>query len=256
MGDQVAVIIGGAGAIGRASAVELAKRGASCVLNGRTEVALEESASLLAELGVPAIVISGDAGDEEVVRHVFNACDEAFGPCDVLVHAAAIQGPTAPIRDVTLAEWDQVLKVNLTSAFLCAREALARMIPRRRGSIILLSSADAVRGFPMTSPYASTKAALIGLARSLSAEVKAEGVRVNVLSPGPVPEAAIFHTAVNGIAAQMNLDPAEFLESVLGSADGDRGIDGAAIARGVAFLAGPDSEVMTGQVLVMDSVSG
>jgi NAD(P)-dependent dehydrogenase (short-subunit alcohol dehydrogenase family) len=256
MNEQVAVIIGGAGAIGRASALELANRGMSCVLNGMTQDTLEESASLLADVGVRAVVVQGDAGSEDVVKRVFAACDEEFGSCDALVHAAAIQGPTAAVGDIGLAEWDQVLRVNLTSAFLCAREALSRMIPRRSGSVIFLSSADAVRGFPMTSPYASSKAALIGLARALSAEAKIHGVRVNVLSPGPVPEAAIFQTAMKGMAGQLSLAPGEVMESVLGSVQGGRDIDAAAIAHGVAFLAGPDSSVMTGQVLVMDSVPG
>jgi len=254
--ERVAVIIGGAGAIGRASAVELARRGVSCVLNGMTQSTLEESASLLADVGARAAVVQGDAGDEGVVKRVFEACDEEFGSCDILLHAAAVQGPIAPVEAIALAEWDQVLRVNLTSAFLCAREAMTRMIPQGGGSVIFTSSADAVRGFPMTSPYASTKAGLIGLARALSAEAKADGIRVNVLSPGPVPEAAIFQIAMSGMAGQLDLPPGEVMSSVLGSMHGGRDIDAAAVARGVAFLAGSDSSAMTGQVLVMDSVPG
>src|SRR6201999_701758 len=129
---------------------------------------LELSAARVAEAGGEAIVVPADAGSEPDVAAVFALCEDRFGACDALVHAAAIQGPTAPVGEVSVAEWSEVMRVNLLSAFLCSRAAIAAMAPRGRGSIVLVSSADALRGFPMTAPYATSKAGLIGLARALS----------------------------------------------------------------------------------------
>jgi NAD(P)-dependent dehydrogenase (short-subunit alcohol dehydrogenase family) len=246
-----AVIIGAGGALGSASAVALAERGIACVLSGPTPESLQRTLRAVEEVGGRAIAVPADAADEREVEGVFAACREQLGPCEVLLHAAAIQGPTAALVDITLEQWEAVLRVNLGSVFLCAREALRQMVPRKRGSIVLVSSADALRGFPMTGPYAATKSALTGFARALSAETRDDGVRVNVLSPGPMPQAAIYQTAVSGIARALGLQAADVVATVTGAR---RGYDAADIARGVVFLATSDSTAMTGQSLVMDSL--
>lgn len=255
-GPGPALVVGGGGALGRASALALAARGHRCVLAGPTEASLEETARLIAAAGGSAAIAAGDLGDQPGAERAFALCEERFGACRVLVHAAAIQGPTAPIEQIATAEWDEVLRVNLRSAFHCAARAVPPMVAAGGGSIVLISSADALRGFPLTTPYASSKAALIGFARALSAEVRERRIRVNVLSPGPIPAAAIYQEAITGIATHLGVEPDELMESVTGEAGGTRNFDPAQIARGVAFLAGPEAEIMTGQVLTMDSLPG
>lgn len=250
-GSSVAVIVGAGGQLGGASAIALARRGVACVLAGPREETLMPTLRAIRELGGEAIAVVGDASEEADVRGVFETCRQRFGPCDVLVHAAAIQGPTAPLPEISLTEWEHVLRVNLGSVFLCAREALSDMAGRGHGTIVFTSSADALRGFPMTGPYAASKSALTGLARALAAEAAASGVRVNVLSPGPIPAAAIFKTAIGGIAARMGVAPERLLGEVTGA---ERGYSAAEIAQGVVFLATSDSGPMTGQSLVMDSM--
>lgn len=249
--SSVAVIVGAGGQLGGQSALALARRGIACVLSGPREETLASTLEALRALGGEAIAVVGDASEEADVRRVFAACRQRFGPCDVLVHAAAIQGPTAPLPEISLAEWEQVLRVNLGSVFLCAREALQDMASRGHGAVVLTSSADALRGFPMTGPYAASKSALTGLARALAAEGASSGVRVNVLSPGPIPAAAIFKTAIGGIAARMGVAPERLLGEVTGA---ERSYSAAEIAQGVVFLATSDSGPMTGQSLVMDSM--
>jgi NAD(P)-dependent dehydrogenase (short-subunit alcohol dehydrogenase family) len=248
---SVAVIVGGGGALGSASAVALAKRDFRCLLTGPTPESLERAAKAVTDAGGEALAVPADASVETDVVRVFDECRKRWGPCDVLVHAAAIQGPTSPLLDVSYADWESVMRVNLGSVFLCTREALGHMVTRRRGAIVLVSSADALRGFPMTGPYAATKSALAGFARAISAEAGADGVRINVLTPGPMPEAAIYQTAVSGIARQLGLEADEVLEHVTGAS---RAYAASDIARGTVFLATSDSEPMTGQVLVMDSL--
>jgi NAD(P)-dependent dehydrogenase (short-subunit alcohol dehydrogenase family) len=247
----VAVIVGGGGALGAASAVALAQRGFACLVSGPTPQSLQRTVRIVEQNGGRAIAVPADASDERGVERIFAACEEQLGPCDVLLHAAAIQGPTAPLVDISLSEWESVLSVNLGSVFLCARAALRQMLPRKQGSIVFVSSADALRGFPMTGPYAATKSALTGFARALSAETRDEGIRVNVLSPGPMPEAAIYQTAVGGIAKRLGMRAGDIVANVTGAR---RGYDARDIARGVVFLATSDSTAMTGQSLVMDSL--
>jgi NAD(P)-dependent dehydrogenase (short-subunit alcohol dehydrogenase family) len=246
-----AVIVGGGGALGAASAVALAQRGFACLVSGPTPLSLQRTVRAVEQVGGHAIAVPADAADERGVERIFAACEQQLGPCDVLLHAAAIQGPTAPLVDISLREWESVLSVNLGSVFLCARAALRQMLPRKQGSIVFVSSADALRGFPMTGPYAATKSALTGFARALSAETRDEGIRVNVLSPGPMPEAAIYQTAVGGIAKRLGMQADDVVASVTGAR---RGYDARDIARGVVFLATSDSTAMTGQSLVMDSL--
>jgi NAD(P)-dependent dehydrogenase (short-subunit alcohol dehydrogenase family) len=244
-------VIGAGGALGAASAVALAARGFRCVLAGPTEASLERTAELLRSAGGEAEVVCADASDEADVRRIFAETTRVFSPCRALVHAAAIQGPTAPLTEISLEQWQEVMRVNLASVFLTCREALPQMVARRRGSIVLISSADALRGFPMTGPYAASKSALLGFARALSAEVSAEGVRVNVLSPGPIPEAAIYQEAVNGIAARLGVEAGDLVAEISGAR---RGYSAEEVARGTVFLATSDSGPMTGQSLVMDSI--
>ncbi|HEY4452119.1 MAG TPA: SDR family oxidoreductase [Solirubrobacteraceae bacterium] len=247
----VAVIIGAGGALGSASALALAKRGMRCVLAGPTESSLRRAAASIAAARGEATTVCADAGEEQGAKLIFDHGRARFGPCDVLVHSAAIQGPTAPLSEITLAQWEAVMRVNLGSVFLCAREALREMVPRGRGSIIFVSSSDALRGFPMTGPYAASKSALTGFARALAAEAGGAGVRVNVLSPGPMPEASIYQEAVSGIAARLGVGADELLGQVTGA---QRAYSAAEIASGTVFLASEDSSPMTGQSLVMDSL--
>lgn len=247
----VAVVIGGGGALGGASARLLAANGARVVIVGRTAASLTRTAEKIRDGGGDVVDVVADASDEHDIENVFNECYRHFGPCEVLVHAAAIQGPTSPLTEVALDDWREVVRVNLDSVFLSARAALAQMLPRQNGSIILVSSADALRGFPMTGPYAATKSALTGFARALAAETRGQGVRVNVLSPGPMPEAAIFKTAVKGIGDRLGIAPEDVLAAGSGA---QRSFDAKDVAKGVLFLAGPDSRIMTGQSLVMDSM--
>jgi NAD(P)-dependent dehydrogenase (short-subunit alcohol dehydrogenase family) len=108
----------------------------------------------------------------------------SFGHIDALVNNAGILTPTVPLVDVAVADWDEVMRVNLRGPFLCCRTVLPHMIARRRGSIINVSSGLGRGSSPHYGPYATSKWGLEGFTRALAAEVRHTGVRVNSVSPG------------------------------------------------------------------------
>lgn len=109
-----------------------------------------------------------------------------FGRIDVLVNNAAIEGPTAPLAEVAIADWEKTLAVNLTGAFLCDRAVIPHMMSRRSGCIIHISSVAGLQAYPLRAPYAVSKWGLIGLTETLAAELGKYNIRVNAVCPGPV----------------------------------------------------------------------
>lgn len=247
----VAVITGGGGVLGRASAVALAGRGFDVVVTGRTRATLDATVADVEAAGRRAVAVVGDVAGEAHVDAVFAAAD-ALGPVEAVLHAAATHGTPMRLVDVPLSEWEHVM-TNMTSAFLVSRAALRRMVPAGRGSIVLVASAGILRGFPLAAPYAATKSSLVGYARTLAAEVSPDGVRVNVLTPGAMPEAAIYQSAMPGIAKELGIDPDKGKELLESMSALRRACTPEEMARAVVYLATDDSSLMTGQNLVVDA---
>ncbi len=247
------VITGAGGGLGTAAAELLARRGYPVVLTGRTEQTLQATAQRVEQAGGQSVVLVGDASDEQHIQAVFAAAQDSFGSCEGLLHAAATHGTPMKLIDVELEEWEFVMRTNMRSTFLCTREALRQMLPLRRGSIVLVASAGVLRGFPLAAPYAATKSALLGYARTLAAEVGPEGVRVNVLTPGANPDTAIFHSAMPGIAKEMGFSEEEMVPLLEGMSALRRPCTGEEIARAAAFLLTDDASAMIGQNLVVDA---
>lgn len=247
----VAVITGGGGVLGHASAVALAGRGLDVVVTGRTQATLDATVAAVVAAGRKATAVVGDVAGEAHVEAVFAAAD-ALGPVEAVLHAAATHGTPMRLIDVPLTEWEHVM-TNMTSTFLVTRAALRRMVPARRGSIVLVASAGILRGFPLAAPYAATKSSLVGFARTLAAEVSPDGVRVNVLTPGAMPEAAIYQSAMPGIAKELGIDPDKGKELLESMSALRRACTPEEMARAVVYLATDDSSLMTGQNLVVDA---
>lgn len=251
MSNEIAVVTGGGGGLGHAVSIELAKRGVKVVVTGRTQKTLDRTVQAVKAAGSEAIAVPGDVRSEEHVEAVFAAAAESFGPCSVLVHAAATHGTPMPFVDVTVEEWQLVNDTNLLSTFLTTRSALRQMVPEKRGSIVLVSSAGALRGFPLAAPYAATKSALMGFARTLAAEVSPGGIRVNVLTPGAMTTTDIFHSAMPGIAAHMGYGTDEMIPLLEGMSAMGRAATAEEMGSAALFLA-LDATAMTGQNLVAD----
>jgi NAD(P)-dependent dehydrogenase (short-subunit alcohol dehydrogenase family) len=247
------VITGGGGGLGGATAVLLAQRGYPVVLTGRTPATLQATADRVAEAGGQAVTVVGDASDEAHIAAAFAAASENFDGCEAVLHAAATHGTPKRLDETSVDEWDAVIRTNMRSTFLCTRAALRAMVPEGRGSIALVASAGILRGFPLAAPYAATKSALIGYARTLAAEVGPQGVRVNVLTPGANPDTAIFHSAMPGIAREMGFSEDDMIPLLEGMSALRRACTAEELARAAAFLLTDDSSAMTGQNLVADA---
>lgn len=174
--------------MGRATALALAERGARVVVAARTISEVEETAyAVRQQYGVGrSLAIRADATNENDVREAFSLIRRRWGGVDILVNNAGGMGATRSLMSLSLQEWQQTLDLNLTSAFLCTREALQDMSRARWGRIINISSESAEAVVPGIAPYSVAKAGVEHLTRLTAAEASAIGVAAVAFRPGVV----------------------------------------------------------------------
>ena len=191
LSGRVAIVTGASSGIGRAVCVELARAGAHIVVVGRDAQRLAAAAALVAEAGggrSQALVLSLDVRSEPDMQAMAERTLERFGRIDILVNSAGIlRAPGATLRTVAgmpTREWDEVLDINLRGTFLSNRAVLPAMLAAGGGDILNLSSKSGKTGLAFDAPYCASKFGVMGLTESLAEEVRHDGVRVQVLSPG------------------------------------------------------------------------
>ena len=246
------VVTGGGRGIGRAIALRFASEGAAVLLTSRTSAQVEAVANeIRASGGTVAGVVADVARDADCER-ILGAAMDAFGGVDILVNNAGVFGPVKPLEEITPAEWDEVLAVNLRGPFLLVRRVLPHMYERGSGTILNIASVAAKAAFQWNGPYAASKAGLAALTRSLAAEGARRGVRVNALSPGPVAETRMSQELGQALAARVGADPEkmfrQFLEGILQG----RPQTAEEIAAAALFLASDEASAITGQTLNVD----
>jgi 3-oxoacyl-[acyl-carrier protein] reductase len=177
---QKALVTGASGGIGGAITRALHAQGATVALTGTREAALQ---ALAAELGDRTRILTADLSQPEEPGRLIQEAEAALGQIDILVSNAGItrDGLAMRMRDE---DWQTVLDVNLTAGFRLIRAALRGMLRRRRGRIICITSLVGVAGNPGQANYAASKAAMIGMAKSIAAEVATRGITVNCVAPG------------------------------------------------------------------------
>jgi len=170
---KIAVVTGAGSGVGRAVALSLAGAGFACVLAGRRAAPLEETAALAG--AAATLVVATDVGDPEAVRALFDRAVERFGRVDLLFNNAGIGAPPVAVDELDTAQWDEVVRVNLSGAFYCAREAfrVMRQQDPRGGRIINNGSISAHTPRPFSAPYTATKHAITGLTKSLALDGRA-----------------------------------------------------------------------------------
>jgi 3-oxoacyl-[acyl-carrier protein] reductase len=180
LSGQHALVTGASGGIGGAIARALHAQGATVLLAGTREAALN---SLAAELGERAQILTADLSQPDEPERLVKEAEVALGQIDILVNNAGItrDGLVMRMRDE---DWHAVLEVNLTAGFRLIRAALRGMLRRRHGRIISITSVVGVAGNPGQANYAASKAAIIGMSKSIAGEVAARGITVNCIAPG------------------------------------------------------------------------
>jgi len=250
--DQVAVITGGGRGIGRAIALAYAQEGAHLVLASRSVENLEETRELVEKYGHKVLVVPTDLRKAEDVQELARKTLEYFGHVDILVNNSGIAGPTAPLWEVTPAEWEETLAINLTGVYLCCREFLPHMIERRSGNVIMIGSITGKRPLFGRTPYAVSKIGLVGLARTLAWETGPYGIRVNVISPGPV-EGERIVSVVRRQAEARGISVEEATQAFTRESPLNRFIPPDDIANTAVFLASEKAHSITGQDLSVSS---
>ncbi len=231
--DKKALVTGASGGIGGEIAKSLHKAGAHVILTGRRQEPLD---ALAKELGDRASVVIGDLSSAEGAEKIVAEATEAAGGIDVLVNNAGLTRDTLAMR-MKDEDWQMVLDVNLTAAFRLSRAVLKGMMKNRFGRIIGITSIVGVTGNPGQTNYAASKAGMIGMSKSLAAEVASRGITVNCVAPGFIQTAMTDELNDSQKEALLKNIPA----GTLGQSED--------IAAAVNYLASDEARYVTGQTL-------
>lgn len=229
LNDKTALVTGASGGIGGAIAEALAEQGAQLVLTGRRREALE---GLARQLPGTARVLVADLSSSEGIA----ALVSEVGPLDILVNNAGLTRDNLALR-MKAEEWQSVLDVNLTATFRLIQAVLKGMMKQRYGRIINITSIVGVTGNPGQANYAASKAGMIGMTKSLAAEVASRGITLNCVAPGFIKTAMTDALSDSQQDALRNAIPMQRMGSV------------EEIAAAVAFLASDEAAYISGQTL-------
>jgi NAD(P)-dependent dehydrogenase (short-subunit alcohol dehydrogenase family) len=185
MASRVVLITGASRGIGRSVALARARRGDAVALVARTAAALAAVAAEVEAAGGRALALPADVTDEAQASAMVAHTLDAFGRLDALVNAAGV-GSFRPVAELSLAEWERHLRVNLTGTFLACRAALGPMRAQGAGQIVNILSIAAKVPFPGAAAYCASKWGALGFTRVLAEEVRRQGIRVTALCPGSV----------------------------------------------------------------------
>jgi 3-oxoacyl-[acyl-carrier protein] reductase len=184
MPEKVALVTGSSRGLGRAIALDLARRGTDLIVNYRTRKDEAEAVAMeIRSMGREAVAIKADVADEGAVKAMVDQAMEAFGGIDILVNNAAIHRG-GRVQLVSTEDWDLVINAALRGTFNCCRYVIPYMVERSRGRVINISSPSGDHGYPGDTTYGSAKAGLIGFTKSLAKEVAGKGITANVVIPG------------------------------------------------------------------------
>jgi NAD(P)-dependent dehydrogenase (short-subunit alcohol dehydrogenase family) len=245
------VVTGGGRGIGAAVARALADAGAAVLVAARTTHEVERVAGGLARRGAQAWAVGCDVTDPAGVRRLVEAAAARMGTVDILVNNAGTAA-SAPLKRITLDEWNRMFAVNATSAFLCTQALLPGMTGRGWGRIVNVGSVAGLRGERYIAHYAAAKHALVGLTRSVATEVAGTGVTVNAVCPGYVDTPMTDRTLAN-VAALKGLDREGALRAVLQAAGQARLITPDEVAGAVLDFCGDDAKDRNGEAMVLEA---
>lgn len=243
---KTAVVTGSGSGIGRSTAVEMARAGANVVIAEMQSGSAEETAAMVRDLGRRALVVGTDVTSAESVAAMMSLALREFGGVDVLVNNVGGLGAhprKTTIVDLDLGEWESLLRLNLTSQFICCKAFITYLVEnQRKGAIVNISSLAALVPYETSVVYGAAKAGVVSMTQTLASEYGKHGIRVNCIAPGhvrtPIPE-ALYQGKEELRAAQNRIIPV------------GRWGEPEELGRVAVFLASEASSFITGQTIVV-----
>lgn len=241
---KIALVTGSGRGIGKAIAIQLAKLGADIIVNySRNRVQAEETSEIIHKFGKKAHIIKANIAKEEEINLLFEKISSEFGKLDILVNNAA-SGFNRPLTEQKVSGWDYTMQVNVRAAMLCSQKAVPLMEKANGGHIINISSPGSTRVLPDYIAVGASKAALDSLTRYMAVELAPKKIHVNAVSPGMVETEALKHFAF--------MNNTDVTSKTIKNTPAGRLVTPEDVADVVAFLCSPGSDMICGQVIVID----
>ncbi len=240
------IVTAGARGIGRAITEMFLENGAQVHICDISPEALPQCQEELPQLGGTV----ADVSEPEQVDAMFAAAMAQMGGLDVLVNNAGIAGPTGRVEEIDPAGWERTMAVNINGQFYCARRAIP-LLKEAGGSIVNISTTAGLFGYPLRSPYAASKWAVIGFTKTLAMELGEFGIRANAICPGSI-DGARMDRVINAEAAAKGIAPQSVRQAYLRQVSMQTFIDAREIANMVLFITSPLGSKISGQALSVD----
>ena len=256
LSGKVALVTGGERGLGKTMAEALAEFGSDVIINypfPEEKAQAEETAKLIAALGVTTQIIQADVSRTEEVEKMFQEIRDVFGRIDILINNAGITSPPAWVHEMSVADWDRVINVNLRGSFLCMKYAVPLMMNQKYGCIINVSSVAALKAsdskFLSISNYSASKAGLLALTRQTAADYASHGIRVNAIALGYHGSTSLTSDWKKKWSEEMLREYAAMIrrQTPLGRRGKEIEVKGL-----VVFLASEASGFITGQTIIQD----
>lgn len=243
---RVAIVTGSARGLGKTYAFCLSEEGARVVIADILDA--RDVRQAIEERGGEALALHTDVAEEESTKEMARKTIERFGRIDILINNAAIFAgiETKPFFQISVQEWDDVIRVNLKGAFLCCKAVYPQMKKQGRGKIINVSSGVFFKGLPLFLHYVASKGGIVALTRALAREVGDDGICVNAIAPG--------YTLSDAMKEQ-SIHDEEFINAVVGSRCFKRHELPEDLTGTIVFLSSDESDFITGQTIVVDGGS-
>ncbi|WDD92708.1 SDR family oxidoreductase [Burkholderia sp. FERM BP-3421] len=244
LAGRTAIITGASAGIGREAAKLFAREGAGLVLVARRAEQLAVLVDEIGREGGVAVAMAGDVKDERCAQQAVELAVERFGGLDIGFNNAATMGVMGAVTELAADDWRETIETNLTGAFFAAKHQIPALLASWRGSLIFTSSfVGHSVGFPGMAAYAASKAALVGLVRTLAAEFSPRGLRVNALMPGGTDTEMIRGSAASTAEQRAGIEQIHALKRMANAEE---------IAKSALYLASDLSSFVTGATLFVD----